>query len=154
MARFLVFTCIKPQKRKFLGLVPLKSTPILAAILILICTLYTYYEAKEFYPKDYFLEIIGYETINYAQMIIALMTAVCYILSQSRAYTKLMYLVTFGLAGFCLAINLWKKSLFMEEYDEDEEVILGWLYFIRLGAECAIELYACYMVFSVWQAIQ
>ena len=152
MVNFLVFTCIKPQKRKFLGIVPLKSTPLLAAILILLCTLYTSNEAQTFYEYEYFLLIIGYETIYSAQLIIALLTAVCFLLSTSRIYTKLMYEVTFGLAGFCLAINFWKKSIFMDEYEDYE--ILEWLYLIRIGVECAIELYSCYMIFSVWQAIQ
>ena len=63
-----------------------------------------------------------------------------------------MYLITLGLTGLSLAINLIKKSYFFEEYDEESEIILRWLYLIRIGTEFALELYSCYIAYSLMES--
>ena len=63
-----------------------------------------------------------------------------------------MYLVTFALAGFGLAINVQKISLLNLEKEvskEGERVFLEWLYFIRIGAEFFTEMMVCYIVYSL-----
>lgn len=152
MANFLVFTCIKPIKRKFLGLFPLKAAAIFAAIFIAACGYYTYKEAEAFNKYDYFFEgLVDLKILLYIQLGVALLAFSCF-LCQAKFYCKLVYLITLGLTGLSLVINLIKKSYFFEEYDEESEIILRWLYLIRIGTEFALELYSCYIAYSLMES--
>ena len=71
---------------------------------------------------------------------------------RKRGFSRLMYLVTFALAGFGLAINVQKISLLdfsKEVKDEGERKFIEWLYFIRIGAEFFTEILVCYIVYSL-----
>ena len=154
MVNFLTITCIKPIKRKFLGILPLNTAAIFAALCIAAIAFYTYEEAQIYFGMHRILIFFTHDYPFYAQIAVAILTLLCYILN-SKCYTKMIYSATFGLTGFSLCLNLWKKSLLFEEvYYEDDDEIVRWLYLIRIGAEFAIELYSCYLVFSISQSIR
>ena len=150
MVNFLVFTCIKPQK-KFFGLITSRIALILSAALISVCALYDYLESKYLFQDAKFLDIFNNEMLLAIQIIIALMVFAAFGI-DNRLYSKLIYLCSFGLAGFSLAINSYKKSKVDEKYDDDDDdsddKMVRWMYLIRIGVEFYIEIYACYILYS------
>ena len=57
-----------------------------------------------------------------------------------------------GLAGFGLAVNIFKMSVFKLEdtiTEDNEKKFIKWLYFIRIGMEFLTEMMVCFMVYSM-----
>ena len=149
MVNFLVFTCIKPQK-KFFGIITSRIALIISAAIMTVCALYAYYESKLLFVDTYFLDIFNNEMILVIQIAIAIMVFSAFWV-DNRKYSTLIYLCSFGLAGFTLAINFFKKSKFDENdfdgEDDDKLVFFRWMYLIRIGCEFYLEIYACYILY-------
>ena len=147
---FLLIPCIEPVST-FIGCVPLSWSMIFMACIIAAIAGYTYFEATVYFED---MAAFGFITKGVYVIIegaIALLLIVTFLIGK-RSFTMLMYLITFALAGFGLAINVQKLSLLnleKEVKNEGERRFLEWLYFIRIGAEFFTEMVVCYVVYSL-----
>lgn len=150
MVNFLTFTCIKPQ-RKFAGILPIRTAMFVPALCISACAYYSYEEAKIFFNDLSFLfGVVNNKIIFFAQLIIAALVLLCYLL-RTKGMAKFNYSMTFGLAGWTFALNIYKKTIFIEKYKEEDAELLRWLFLIRISSEFVIELYSCYLVYCLTQ---
>ena len=146
---FLVITCIGPVSN-FLGIIPLRLSMIIMAAFIVAVAGYTYYEATVYFKDEKVFGFLTKEIYGIIELAIALLLLVAFIV-RKKCYTLIMYLITLGLAGIGLAINIHKISVINLESgisDESERKFIEWLYFIRIGAEFIVEMCVCYMVYS------
>ena len=147
---FLVITCIGPVS-KFLGIIPLSWSMVIMAAIIIGVAGYTYYEAQVYFDKVKVFGFLNKEIYLITELAIALLLFIAFLVKK-KCYSRLMYLTTFGLGGFGLAINVHKMSVLELESnikDSDEQKFIKWLYFIRIGAEFLIEMMVCYVVYSL-----
>ena len=147
---FLLIPCIEPVTF-FLGCIPLSWSMIFMACVIAAVAGYTYFEATIYFQEMLAFGFISKEIYAIIEGAIALLLIVTFLI-EKRSFTMIMYLVTFALAGFGLAINVQKISLLnleKEVKNEGERVFLEWLYFIRIGAEFFTEMTVCYIVYSL-----
>ena len=147
---FLLIPCIEPVTT-FIGCVPLSWSMIFMACIIAAIAGYTYFEATVYFQDMNAFGFISKEAYVIIEGAIALLLIVTFLVGK-KCFTLLMYLVTFALAGFGLAINVQKISLLNLEKEvskEGERVFLEWLYFIRIGAEFFTEMMVCYIVYSL-----
>ena len=147
---FLLIPCIEPVTT-FIGCVPLSWSMIFMACIILAIAGYTYFEATVYFEDMAAFGFITKGAYAIIEGAIAILLIVTFMI-EKRNFTFLMYLITFGLAGFGLAINVQKLSLLnleKEVKNEGERRFLEWLYFIRIGAEFMTEMMVCYVVYSL-----
>ena len=147
---FLVITCIDPVS-KFLGCIPLGISMIIMAAILLAIAGYTYGEATIYFKENYVFGFLSKEIYLAIELAITLMVFIVFLVKK-RGYSRIVYLVTLALAGFGLAINIYKISVFNVDSgitDENERLFIKWLYFIRIGAEFIAEMVVCYMVYSM-----
>ena len=147
---FLLIPCIEPVST-FLGCIPLSWSMICMACIIAAVAGYTYFEATVYFEDMAAFGFISKEAYVIIESAIALLLIVTFLVGK-RSFTMLMYLITFALAGFGLAINVQKLSLLnleKEVKNEGERVFLEWLYFIRIGGEFFTEMVVCYIVYSL-----
>ena len=147
---FLLIPCLEPVST-FLGCVPLSWSMIFMACVIAAIAGYTYFEATVYFDDMAAFGFISKGAYAIIEGVIALLLIVTFLVGK-RSFTMLMYLITFALAGFGLAINVQKLSLLNLEKEvkhEGERVFLEWLYFIRIGAEFMTEMMVCYIVYSL-----
>ena len=147
---FLLIPCLEPVST-FLGCLPLSWSMIAMACVIAAIAGYTYFEATVYFDDMAAFGFITKGAYVIIEGAIALLLIVTFMI-RKRNFTLLMYLVTFALAGFGLAINVQKLSLLnleKEVKNEGERVFLEWLYFIRIGAEFMTEMMVCYIVYSL-----
>ena len=147
---FLLIPCLEPVST-FLGCVPLSWSMIFMACVIAAIAGYTYFEATVYFDDMAAFGFISKGAYAIIEGVIALLLIVTFLIGK-RSFTMLMYLVTFALAGFGLAINVQKLSLLNLEKEvkiEGERIFLEWLYFIRIGAEFMTEMMVCYVVYSL-----
>ena len=146
---FLILTCIQPVS-SFFGCIPLRLAMIIAAAMIAVCAGYSYFEAKVFF-KDYnAFGLINIELWFILELAVALLVFVDFFISK-KSYTRILYLVTIGLAGFTLSYNVFKISIFddiIKEYGIEHK-LLQFMFLIRIGAEFIIQLFVCYMCYSL-----
>ena len=72
-------------------------------------------------------------------------------LVKEKFYSTVVYLITRALAGFGLAINIYKLSSFKIDekiYNENEKSFIKWIYFIRIRTEFIVETIVCFTVYS------
>ena len=110
MANFLVVTCIKPQ-RKLLGILSMRFTMILCAIVTIIIGIYNYYEAQDFFPKILIYNIFNEYMILFVQGTIGLLLFVCFLVKRKN-FTRILYVITLIYCGAMLAINISKIDIF------------------------------------------
>ena len=147
---FLLIPCIDPVSN-FLGIIPLSWSMLIMACIIAAVAGYTYFEAKVYFQKVKAFGFISNEAYLIIEGAIALLIFAAFLV-RKRGFSRLMYLVTFALAGFGLAINVQKISLLdfsKEVKDEGERKFIEWLYFIRIGAEFFTEILVCYILYSL-----
>ena len=147
---FLVITCIDPVS-KFLGCIPLGISMIIMAAILLAIAGYTYGEATIYFKENYVFGFLSKEIYLAIELAVAVMVFIVFLV-QKRSYSRIVYLVTLALAGFGLAINIYKLSVFKVEESisvEKERNFIKWLYFIRIGMEFLTEMMVCYMVYSI-----
>ena len=147
---FLLITCIGPVS-KFLGCIPLGLSLIIMAAIIIAIALYTFFESKIYFNDEYILGFLSKEIYLGIEAAIALMIFIVFLVKK-RCYSTMVYLITIALAGFGLAINIYKLSSFKadEKIDnENEKAFIKWLYFIRIGTEFIVEMIVCFMVYSM-----
>jgi len=147
---FLLIPCIEPVST-FIGCVPLSWSMIFMACVILAIAGYTYFEATVYFEDMAAFGFISKGAYAIIEGAIALLLIVTFLI-EKRNFTLLMYLITFALAGFGLAINVQKLSLLdleKEVKNDGERRFLEWLYFIRIGAEFMTEMMVCYVVYSL-----
>ena len=122
----------------------------MAAILLAIAG-YTYGESTIYFKEENVFGFLSKEIYLAIEIAIALMVFIVFLV-QKRSYSRIVYLVTLALAGFGLAINIYKISVFNVDSgitDENERFFIKWLYFIRIGMEFLTEMMVCYMVYSM-----
>ena len=147
---FLVITCIGPVS-KFLGCIPLGISMIIMAAILLAIAGYTYGESTIYFKEENVFGFLSKEIYLAIELAITLMVFIVFLV-QKRSYSRIVYLVTLALAGFGLAINIYKISVFNVDSgitDENERFFIKWLYFIRIGMEFLTEMMVCYMVYSI-----
>ena len=147
---FLVITCIGPVS-KFLGCIPLGLSMIIMAAIVIAIAGYTFFEANIYFKEEYIFGFLSKEIYVGIELAIALMVFIVFLVKK-RSYSRIVYLVTLALAGFGLAINIFKISVFNVDENinnEDERKFIKWLYFIRIGMEFLTEMMVCYMVYSI-----
>ena len=147
---FLVITCIGPVS-KFIGCIPLGISMIIMAVIVLAIAGYTYGESTIYFKEEYIFGFLSKEIYLGIEVAVALMVFIVFLVKK-RGYSRVVYLVTLALAGFGLAINIYKISMFnIEESitDENERKFIKWLYFIRIGTEFLTEMMVCFMVYSM-----
>ena len=116
---FLVITCIGPVS-KFLGCIPLSVSMIIMAVIVLAIAGYTYGESTIYFKEEYILGFLSKEIYLGIEAAVALMVLIVFFVTK-RGYSRIVYLVTLALAGFGLAINIYKISMFnIEESITDE----------------------------------
>ena len=146
---FLILTCIEPVSC-FFGFIRLRLVMIIAAVMIAVCGGYSYFEAKVFF-KDYTaFGLINIELWFIIELAVALLVFVDFFITK-KSYTRILYLVTIGLAGFTLAYNVFKISIFDDKVNSDYNVdhkLFQFMFMIRVGAEFIIEMLACYICYS------
>lgn len=147
---FLVITCIGPVS-KFLGCIPLGLSMIIMAAIIIAIAGYTFFEANIYFKEEYIFGFLSKEIYVAIELAVALMVFIVFLVKK-RSYSRIVYLVTLALAGFGLAINIFKISVFNVDENinnEEERKFIKWLYFIRIGMEFLMEMMVCYMVYSI-----
>ena len=147
---FLVITCIGPVS-KFLGCIPLGLSMIIMAAIVIAIAGYTFFEANIYFKEEYIFGFLSKEIYVAIELAIALMVFIVFLVKK-RSYSRIVYLVTLALAGFGLAINIFKISVFNVDENinnEEERIFIKWLYFIRIGMEFLTEMMVCYMVYSI-----
>ena len=147
---FLLITCIGPVS-KFLGCIPLGLSMIIMAAILIAIALYTFFESKIYFNEEYILGFLSKEIYVGIEGAAALMVFLVFLV-RKRSFSTIVYLVTMALAGFGLAVNIFKLSSFKVDDkidDENEKSFIKWLYFIRIGAEFIAEMVVCYMVYSM-----
>ena len=147
---FLVITCIGPVS-KFLGCIPLGLSMIIMAAIVIAIAGYTFFEANIYFKEEYIFGFLSKEIYVAIELAIALMVFIVFLVKK-RSYSRIVYLVTLALAGFGLAINIFKISVFNVDENinnEEERKFIKWLYFIRIGMEFLTEMMVCYMVYSI-----
>ena len=147
---FLLITCIGPVS-KFLGCIPLGLSMIIMAAILIAIALYTFFESKIYFNEEYILGFLSKEIYVGIEGAAALMVFLVFLVKK-RSFSTIVYLVTMALAGFGLAVNIFKLSSFKVDDkidDENEKSFIKWLYFIRIGAEFIAEMVVCYMVYSM-----
>ena len=147
---FLLITCIGPVS-KFLGCIPLGLSMIIMAAILIAIALYTFFESKIYFNEEYILGFLSKEIYVGLEGASALMVFLVFLVKK-RSFSTIVYLVTMALAGFGLAVNIFKLSSFKVDDkidDENEKSFIKWLYFIRIGAEFIAEMVVCYMVYSM-----
>lgn len=147
---FLVITCIGPVS-KFLGCIPLGLSMIIMAAIVIAIAGYTFFEANIYFKEEYIFGFLSKEIYVGIELAIALMVFIVFLVKK-RSYSRIVYLVTLALAGFGLAINIFKISVFNVDENinnEEERKFIKWLYFIRIGMEFLTEMMVCYMVYSI-----
>ena len=147
---FLLITCIGPVS-KFLGCIPLGLSMIIMAAILIAIALYTFFESKIYFNEEYILGFLSKEIYIGIEGAAALMVFLVFLV-RKRSFSTIVYLVTMALAGFGLAVNIFKLSSFKVDDnidDENEKSFIKWLYFIRIGAEFIAEMVVCYMVYSM-----
>lgn len=147
---FLVITCIGPVS-KFLGCIPLGLSMIIMAAIVIAIAGYTFFEANIYFKEEYIFGFLSKEIYVAIELAIALMVFIVFLVKK-RSYSRIVYLVTLALAGFGLAINIFKISVFNVDENinnEEERKFIKWLYFIRIGMEFLMEMMVCYMVYSI-----
>ena len=145
---FLIITCIEPAS-KFLGCIPITLSLIIMAAITILVAIYNYYEATVYFKE---VEVFGFlNKIIYCiiEFIIALLIFVTFII-RKKSFSLIMYLVTLAHAGFGLAINIYKLSIFKfeSEVKQKELNVIEWLYFMRVVDEFLIEIMICYIIYS------
>ena len=147
---FLVITCIGPVS-KFLGCIPLGISMIIMTAIVLAIAGYTYGESTIYFKNEKVFGFLSKEIYLAIELAVAVMVFIVFLV-QKRSYSRIVYLVTLALAGFGLAINIYKLSVFKVEESisvEKERNFIKWLYFIRIGMEFLTEMMVCYMVYSM-----
>ena len=147
---FLVITCIGPVS-KFLGCIPLGISMIIMTAIVLAIAGYTYGESTIYFKNEKVFGFLSKEIYLAIELAVAVMVFVVFLV-QKRSYSRIVYLVTLALAGFGLAINIYKLSVFKVEESisvEKERNFIKWLYFIRIGMEFLTEMMVCFMVYSM-----
>ena len=147
---FLVITCIGPVS-KFLGCIPLGISMIIMAAIVAAIAGYTYGEAVVYYKNEKILGFLTKEIYLAIELAVALMVFIVFLVKK-KCYSLLVYLITLGLAGFGLAVNIFKMSVFKLEdtiTEDNEKKFIKWLYFIRIGMEFLTEMMVCFMVYSM-----
>ena len=146
---FLILTCIGPVN-SFLGLIPLRIAIILASAMIVICAGYSYFEAKVFFKDFKAFDLVNPEAYMIIELAVGLLVFVDFFIKK-KSYTRILYLVTLALAGFTLAYNVFKVSIFDDkvesDYDVDHKLIQN-MFLIRVGAEFIVQMCACYICYS------
>ena len=149
---FLVITCIGPVS-KFLGCIPLGISMIIMTAIVLAIAGYTYGESTIYFKNEKVFGFLSKEIYLAIELAVAVMVFIVFLV-QKRSYSRIVYLVTLALAGFGLAINIYKLSVFKVEESisvEKERNFIKWLYFIRIGMEFLTEMMVCFMVYSMKQ---
>ena len=147
---FLVITCIGPVS-KFLGCIPLGISMIIMTAIVLAIAGYTYGESTIYFKNEKVFGFLSKEIYLAIELAVAVMVFIVFLV-QKRSYSRIVYLVTLALAGFGLAINIYKLSVFKVEESisvEKERNFIKWLYFIRIGMEFLTEMMVCFMVYSM-----
>ena len=147
---FLLIPCIEPVST-FIGCIPLSWSMIFMACIIAAVGGYTYFEATVWFDDMAAFGFITKEVYAIIEGAIALLLIVTFLVGK-RCFTMMMYITTFALAGFGLAINIQKLSLLNLEKEvkvDGERIFLEWLYFIRIGGEFFTEMVVCYVVYSL-----
>ena len=147
---FLVITCIGPVS-KFLGCIPLGISMIIMTAIVLAIAGYTYGESTIYFKNEKVFGFLSKEIYLAIELAVAVMVFIVFLV-QKRSSSRIVYLVTLALAGFGLAINIYKLSVFKVEESisvEKERNFIKWLYFIRIGMEFLTEMMVCFMVYSM-----
>ena len=145
---FLVITMIGPVTN-FLGVISLRVSMLIMGALIIVCSGYSYLEAKVFFENTKLFGLINISLYAAIEAGIALLIFLDYFTTKKRL-TILLYLLTIGLTGMTLVYNIFKISLFddkIKEYKINHKYF-QFMFFIRIGAEFIIQLIVCYMVYS------
>ena len=152
---FLVITCIGPIS-SFLGCIPLRWSMIIMTAIIVAIAGYTYYEAETYFKDVVVFGFINKEIYGIMELALALLIFVSFLV-RKKCFTIVMYLLTLAYSGLGLAINVHKLSVLELDSaipkDTKEAGFIKWLYFIRIGAECLVEMSVCYMVYSYKNSI-
>ena len=147
---FLVLTCIKPISL-FLGCIPLTWSLIVMAGVIVVIAGYTYQEASIYFSDFKIFGVINRTFYLIIELAVALLVFVNF-LAKKKSYSLIVYFLTLAYAGFGLAVNFYKLSVYeLEKVIEksEERKFIQWLFFIRIGAEFIAEMMVCYVVYSL-----
>ena len=147
---FLVFTCIGPVS-SFLGCIPLTWSLIVMAGIVVLIAGYTYQEASIYFNDFKILGFINRTCYLIIELAIALLIFVNF-LAKKKSFSLIVYFLTLAYAGFGLAVNFYKLSVYELEKEiekSEERKFIQWLFFIRIGAEFIAEMMVCYVVYSL-----
>ena len=153
MATFLMITCIKPVQ-KFFGIISLRISLIIMAIIIAACGTYTYFESEVFFKDQKLFGVINNIIFTAIEGAIALLVFIGFFV-QKKCYSFIIYLLTLGIAGLTLAYNIVKVSLIndkMTKYKVEHKLIQI-MFIIRITAELFIQMVASYYCFSYEQSL-
>ena len=143
---FLVLTCIGPVS-SFVGCIPLRIAMIIMGALIAICAGYSYLEAEVFFVDTKAFGLINNTIYAIIEGAVALLIVVDFFVKK-KCYTRILYLLT-------LAYNIFKISIFddkIKDYNVEHKLI-QFMFFIRIGAEFIIQMFVCYIVYSLKKEI-
>ena len=149
---FLFIPWLEPTS-KFLYCIPFNISMIIMGVIILGIALYTVFESKIYFPNDNIFGFLSKEIYMIIEIVIAIIVFLGFLVKK-KPYKIVVYVFTIALAGFGLAVNIHKLSSFKvdkEISNGDIRACIKWIYFIRIAGEFAIELYFCYIVYSIWK---
>ena len=147
---FLIVTCIEPAS-SFLGCIKIKYSMIIMSLIIAAIAVYTYFEARTYFKDNKTFGFLTKEIYLGIQGTITILVLII-LFVQKKLYSLIIYLVTLALAGFGLAVNIFKISVFKVDEgisDDGEKNFIKWFYFIRIGVEFISEMIVSYMVYSM-----
>ena len=145
---FLVVTCIGPIS-SFLGIISLRISMLIMAFFIVVCAGYSYLEAEIFFKDTKAFGLVNKEAYAIIEGGIALLIAMDFFVKK-KCYTRILYLLTFALAGCTLAYNIFKISIMNDKIKsyEIKHKLIQFMFFIRIGAEFIIQMIVCFMCYS------
>ena len=147
---FLHFTRLEPVS-KFLWCIPLKISMIILGVFLLAKALYTIFEAKIYFTSTYVLGFASKEIFLVLEILVAILVFVIFFL-RNRLFYTIAYWTTLVFAVFVLIGNCQKLfSLKLEENLGEDKVktYIKFLYFFRVFSEFFIDLFVCFMVYSI-----
>ena len=146
---FLLIPCIGPVS-KFLGCIPLGLSMIIMGFFIAVCAGYSFLEAEVFFKNYKVFGVINYIGFGIIEGAVALLIVISFFIKK-KCYSRLLYYLTIALTGITLSYNVFKMSIFddiIKEYGIEHK-LLQFMFLIRIGAEFIIQLFVCYMCYSL-----
>ena len=147
---FIFIPCVKPTS-KFLNCIPLDVSIIIMAVMLIIIAVFTFFENKVYFKGERLFGFLSKEIYMIIETVIATMIFIVY-QAKKREYTTVIYLFTAAFTIFAFAINIQKATNFrVDEEIKDTKIrsFVEYIYFIRIGTEFVVDIFASYLLYSL-----